>query len=481
MAECAVHGGATFVAPLCAFHEFIALLANLANTGGGSLFVMFALLLAIAVDSTTSPTIRALLGDLGRGDTAAVAQFWWNVKSRGTPLVETVDGDPRVRLVTFVYRGDASTTGALVTFQNDQLANDGYYRLAKMYHAGATSIWCRTYRLPSSSRLSYLLGAVSVGKTRAFLSDADWQKKVARLGLDPLNAKRTPGPNADESAVELPDAIPQPYVAARANVARGRITRFTLRARGSGEERQIGVYLPAKTSPSAIENLLVILDGEGVPEQFPASTILDNLISEKRVAPTAAILIHNGTNTRIRDLWYSDDFTRLIRDEILPAVRRRFALPACPAHCAVAGRSLGGSAAMFLGYRAPEVFSGVIAQSGGFMYPDRPAQLNAPQAPDAFMEAGFPERDWLIRSIAETPRRALRVFLEAGAMEDIGYEPRELPRYAAGNVLTSTRHLRDVLNARGYTLRYNEFAGTHRTLNWQGTFSDGVMFVFPRK
>src|SRR3954471_5612265 len=154
---------------------------------------MFAFLFAIAVDSATSPTLRTLLGDLQRGDTCAVEHFWSNVKSRGTPLVETVDGDTRVRLVTFVYRGDAATIGALVTFQNDQLANEGYYRLAKMYHVGKTSVWYRTYRLPSNSRFSYLIGADADGKTRAFLSDTDWQKKVARLGVDSLNAKRTAG------------------------------------------------------------------------------------------------------------------------------------------------------------------------------------------------------------------------------------------------------------------------------------------------
>jgi enterochelin esterase-like enzyme len=433
-------------------------------------------------DSTTSPLIRTLLAEVQRGDSTAVTRFWSLVAARGAPLVETISDEPRNRLVTFVYRGDSTTRGALaVTLQNDQLANDGYYRLARLHHVGNTTVWYRTYRLPSNARFSYLVGADSDGKTRAFLSDAEWRRKVARLTPDPFNARRTLGPDGEESAIELPDAIPQPWIAERPNVARGTISTFTFRAKQSGEGRQIRVYLPPGAVGAAIKNLLVILDGEGVPDRLPAATILDNLLSENRIAATAAILIHNGSDSRIRDFWYSDDFARLLRDEILPEVRRRFALPSCPAHCAVAGRSLGASAALFLAYRTPEVFHGVIAQSGGFMYPQRPSQLSAPQAPDALMEAGFPERDWLSKTIAEKPRRPLRVYLEAGSMEDVSYEPRELPRYAGSNVLASTRRLRDVMRAKGYVLRYNEFPGTHRGINWSGTFSDGVMFVFPRK
>lgn len=444
--------------------------------------LMFAAaVLSSPVDSTTSPIIRSLLADVAEGDTSAESRFWRLVSSRGAPLVEAIDGEPKLRLVTFVYRGDSSTRAALaVTLQNDQLANDRYYRLARLYHAAHTSVWYRSYRLPSDARFSYRVGPDVDGRPRAYLSDSAWRQKQSLLTTDPLNAKQTPGPNEMESVVELPDAPPQPWIEPR-DVPHGRLTQFAFKSTLLGNERTIQVYLPPGASDaSRVSNVLVILDGEGVPDPFPATVVLDNLIAARRLGPTAAIMIGNAPGARIGELWYSDAFVAAIRDEIVPEVRRRLRLPTCPAHCAIAGRSLGASAALFIAYRLPEVFSGVIAQSGGFLYPRTSAQWVIAPPPDALMEMGFPAGEWLTAQIAATKKRPLRVYLESGTFENVAYEPAEFPRYAQSTVLASTRHLGDVLRAKGYTLRYHEYNGSHRVLNWRGTFSDAVTFIFGR-
>ncbi len=145
------------------------------------------------------------------------------------------------------------------------------------------------------------------------------------------------------------------------------------------------------------------------------------------------------------------------------------------------GRSLGGSGALFLAYRLPQLFGGVVAQSGGFHYSRSPAEWSAAQSADALADGGFPEHEWLTQEIAKAPHLPIRIYLETGAFEDVRYETRERPRYNAGTVLSGTRHLRDVLIAKGYALAYHEFIGTHRSVNWQGTFADGVVFALGGK
>jgi hypothetical protein len=44
--------------------------------------------------------------------------------------------------------------------------------------------------------------------------------------------------------------------------------------------------------------------------------------------------------------------------------------------------------------------------------------------------------------------------------------------------LAANRHLRDVLQARGYDVSYQEFVGGHSHVSWRGTFADGLIALF---
>lgn len=89
-------------------------------------------------------------------------------------------------------------------------------------------------------------------------------------------------------------------------------------------------------------------------------------------------------------------------------------------------------------------------------------------------DSNFPESEWLTRQIANRPKVPVRVYLEAGLLEDLEYQG-ALPRFAYPSLILATRHLRDVLQARGYTVFYNEYNGAHETLSWRGTLSDGLV------
>ena len=74
----------------------------------------------------------------------------------------------------------------------------------------------------------------------------------------------------------------------------------------------------------------------------------------------------------------------------------------------------------------------------------------------------------MVRQFLSSPKLPLRFYLAAGTFEidrDGG----------GGNILESTRYLRDVLLAKGYQVHYQQFVGGHDGLSWRGTLADGLI------
>ena len=78
-----------------------------------------------------------------------------------------------------------------------------------------------------------------------------------------------------------------------------------------------------------------------------------------------------------------------------------------------------------------------------------------------------PER--MKRDIESATKRDVAYYLEAGIYEQ--------GRLDAGGVdlLTSNRHLRDALKAKGYRVTYAEYAGGHDDLAWRSGFPRGLI------
>ena len=80
----------------------------------------------------------------------------------------------------------------------------------------------------------------------------------------------------------------------------------------------------------------------------------------------------------------------------------------------------------------------------------------------------YAEPNWVAQEFLRRPTLPLRFFLEAGLFEvDLAGR--------GGNIIETTRHLRDVLVAKGYAVHYQEFAGDHESVNWRGTLADGLV------
>lgn len=385
-----------------------------------------------------SPTLRQLAEQLKQG--ATTQAFWKDREQQGTPLVEALADSPNERLVTFLWRGARQNVRL---FGSPSGGHDALQRL------GDSDVWYATYRVPSSARLSYQMApdVPEAGDRRTLLATAQ---------RDPLNphifGKQKYEPSLTRSVMELPDAPPQPWLNKRAHVAPGSVERESLKSEILGNTRDVYVYRPAAwKNIDQQPGLLVLFDAHAYTRQVPTPTILDNLIADGLIPPTAALIIANPSDeTRPVELPPNADFARFMAQELMPWAKQQ-GLATDARHTVVAGSSYGGLASAWLGLKHPELFGNVLSLSGSYWW-------SPPNTED----------QWLARQYAASPRLPLRFYLQAGLFEDKSGSP-------GAGILDSNRHLRNVLQAKGYPVEHVEYASGHDYLQWRGSLACGLI------
>lgn len=385
-----------------------------------------------------SPALGQLAEQLKQG--ATTQAFWKDREQQGTPLVEALADSPNERLVTFLWRGARQNVRL---FGSPSGGHDALQRL------GDSDVWYATYRVPSSARLSYQLApdVPEAGDRRTLLATAQ---------RDPLNphsfGNQKYEPSLTRSVMELPDAPPQPWLNKRAHVAPGSVERESLKSEILGNTRDVYVYRPAGwKNIDQQPGLLVLFDAHAYTRQVPTPTILDNLIADGLIPPTAALIIANPSDeTRPVELPPNADFARFMAQELMPWAKQQ-GLATDARHTVVAGSSYGGLASAWLGLQHPELFGNVLSLSGSYWW-------SPPNTED----------QWLARQYAASPRLPLRFYLQAGLFEDKSGSP-------GAGILDSNRQLRNVLQAKGYPVEHVEYASGHDYLQWRGSLACGLI------
>lgn len=162
-----------------------------------------------------------------------------------------------------------------------------------------------------------------------------------------------------------------------------------------GTVRQYWVYVPARYKPENAACVLVFQDGQRAVNPkgvIRAPVVLDNLIHRKEIPVTIGIFVtpgHRGmeypaaigtNNPNNRSVEYDslgDAYAKLIVDELLPEVGKKWALTKDPAERAIAGFSSGGIVAFTVAWERPDAFRRVYSAIGSFtdlrgghVYPD---------------------------------------------------------------------------------------------------------------
>ena len=395
----------------------------------------------------TTPRLEQLEKRLKAGDSAALDQFWAEMKSKGTPLIETIPDDPKHLLVTFLYRPEKPAKNVALFCQLSE-TRDYSENLLKRF--GDTGLWYKAYWLPNNLRLSY-----------SFVPDATPEASGSNPNLqltDPLNPRASSG-NVGHSILELPGAPAQPWITPRPGVTSGKVEEEQIESKILKTQRTAWVYPPAGFDAKRPQPypLLICFDGPAYAsdDHVPGPTILENLVAEKKLPPTLLLLIGQAAQPqRNIELSNNPQFLQFVTDELLPLVRKKWHATADPSETTVCGSSAGGLASAYFAFRRPDVFGNVIAQSAA-LWPGE--------------QRDNPEHEWLTRQYESSPRLPIRFVLQPGVLET-GATPLNGP-----SILSANRHLRDVLVAKGYEVHYTEMPGGHEALTWRGGLGEALV------
>jgi enterochelin esterase family protein len=259
----------------------------------------------------------------------------------------------------------------------------------------------------------------------------------------------------------------------RADVPRGHVERRRIASRILGNERDLEIYTPPGYTKTGQSYPLLIhfdLDQYGDGKVIPTPTILDNLIAERRIMPVVAVLV--GNTNRNLELPCNPDFAKFLHEELLPMARKEFHVSSRAADTVVGGSSYGGLASGCAALRYPEDFGNVLSQAGSYYW--EPSTLPATVVNGRRRRDIYAESNWVAQQIVERPKLPIRFFLDAGLYDTD-------PTDRGVNILESNRRLKDVLRAKGYAVKYEEFFGSHDPLCWRGTLADGLIFLLGTK
>lgn len=418
-------------------------------------------------DQLLSPRIGALKRDIQNANTTALDAFWQQMHEEGTPLIEPIAGDDNHSLVTFIWRAGNATQQVIlegpVWWTND-------FSKVRLRRLENTDLFYRTYRYRNDLRSTYsLVVDVPPPTTQWDYTDealSQWQSFDAARQPDALNLRQRvaslggDSPLATRSVLELPDAPPQPWVERREGVARGQLYAHRFHSALLGNERPLWIYTPPGYSTSPSHSLLLAF-GESSISLGRMDITLDNLLADGLIPPMVAVFVDTlDWDTYMRELCCHEPFADFLATELLPWVCENYDVTTDPTKVIVVGQSAGGAGATFVAFRHPELFGNVISHSGfydwGLGY-DRSK---------SWQEQTF-EGNWLAKQYAAAAQLPIRFYLAVGLHESYGPW--------TSDELNSNRHLRDVLEAKGYEIHYDEFNGGHEFICWRGTFADGLL------
>ncbi|MFT4074490.1 MAG: alpha/beta hydrolase-fold protein [Asticcacaulis sp.] len=189
--------------------------------------------------------------------------------------------------------------------------------------------------------------------------------------------------------------------------------------------RRYWIYVPAGYNAATPPNLLVFQDGQralnpGGPLRI--NTVLDNLIARGDIPPTLGVFVTPGNvsehypdnlgmnNPDHRAEEYdavSDDYGRMVIEELLPEVAKSYAFTNDPKKRVIGGTSSGAIAAFTVSWNHPEAFGNVISMIGSYTSIGmHPATATTPFVPGGDTYPGL---------IRKSKIRPLRIFMQDGS------------------------------------------------------------------
>ena len=335
--------------------------------------------------------------------------------------------------VTFVYHGAADAV-RLRCWIHGLPASQPFERV------GDGDLWVLRVELPENSRIEYKFEVERDGRE-------EWI-------LDPLNPLRAEDPFGANSVAQGHGYARPEWTVDDAAARPGTVEEITLASAALGEQRRVGVYLPARFRRGRRYPLLVLHDGWDYLRYASLDTVLDNLIHRLEIPPLIAAL----TESPDRLIEYAGHaaHARFVAEELPRQLEHDLPLLPGPAARGLMGASFGAVASLHAAWRHPGSYGRLVLQSGSFAFSD----IGHHRRSETF--------DPVARFVNEFRRRpgrpAERMYLSCGIYESLIYENRSLV---------------PLLRHHGIEVRYEEVRDGHNWENWRDRLQSALTSLFP--
>ena len=281
----------------------------------------------------------------------------------------------------------------------------------------------------------------------AYIEYIFYNPNTRKKFLDPLNQHTVSnGMGGRNNFFYMPETMPSPFAMRRADVDGGVLSSQRVETKWLRDDhaREIYLYRPPVKIPVP---LLIVYDGQDYLQRAKLTTMVDNLIADKRIQPIAMVLLPHAGRWRNVEYACSDGTLLWLDQVVLPLAQKRLNLLDINKHLGaygVLGASLGGTMAMYTGLRMPEIFGRVISQSGAF----------------TIESLEFAAVD-LVR---HGHTRNIKIWMDVGKLDEL---------------LEDNRKMNALLKKRGYQVTYREFSGGHNYTVWRDDLWRGLEAMFP--
>lgn len=394
------------------------------------------------MEDTLSSRIKKLIENIETERFNVIEEFWKYVEEQGTPLIENIKGDDNNALVTFLYRGkdinNVMIYGGVPGFR---------YNENIMKNIENTDVWFRTYKVRNDVKFKYNFSL-------NYEFDDDYKKIKKNSVVDILNPNKFVFPKDEESPeseesisslVMMPKVKTELWTEFREYTRKGEVKLYRLHSDILGGGRRIWTYVPYGYKEIKEPCKLLILSDGFEYLSISTTTVLDNLISDKKISNVICVLIES-TRNRYEELTCSDKYSDFIVKELMPWIYENYNVSKSPQDTIIGGVSLGGLAATYMAYKNPSIFGNVLSQSGSYWYDDQ----------------------WLTNKFKESEKLPIKFYLNAGVLEDNPYDTEPIMMEVINN-------MRDVLIKKGYEVSYETFPSGHDYLSWGETLGTGLI------
>lgn len=350
--------------------------------------------------------------------------LWDTLRARRQ--IPFTDGDS----VVFLFRGTATAVRWAGDFNRWSASAEGY----EGTRVPGTDVWFLEKTFPPDARLDYKI--IVDGK---WILDPE-NKQIQNSGFGPNSELRMPLWKYPEETIPAAGATKGTLSPVLTTASKPENLNYSVSYR---------VYTPHNYSSLSDLPVVYVTDGHEYSDDRLGSmiTILDNLISLKKIVPVIAVFIdprdpsNLSNNRRMSEYRANVKFADFVADELVQLIDSEYKTDTDPTKRAIMGTSLGGWNSAFFGLMRHDVF-GLIA-------------IHSPSSNQAII-AGYDEAEKL----------PLRIFMSTGLINDTGNQAQQM---------------RNVFVSKGYELLYKEVNEGHSWGNWRALIDDPLIWFFAEK